>query len=133
MSQPISKTSDDSLILGISVAVVAILVFVLSYRVSSYIALQNDNLTASIQNMKRQIEQSKPVIEAHMRFRDTLLQYVKQTGDGNVLRLLAAYGIVQVKEQPPAAGAPAAGAAAAPSSAAPASAPATPPASSTTR
>ncbi len=122
MSQPISKTSDDSLILGICVAVVALLVFVLSYRVSSYIQLQNDNLTSNIQGMKRQFEQSRPMIETNMRFRDALVQYVQKTGDGAVLQRMAYYGIVQVQQQPAgqsAAGAPAAGAAA-PNSAAPA-------------
>ena len=132
MSQPISKTSDDSLILGICVAVVAVLVFVLSYRVSSYISLQNDNLSSNIQSMKRQLEQGRPMIENNMRFRDALVQYVQKTGDGAVLQRMAYYGIVQV-QQPPAGGAPAAGATA-PNSAAPAApagAPATPASSST--
>ncbi len=133
MSQPISKSSNDSLILGLSVTVLAVLVFVLSYRVSSYVSLQNDNLNASIQNMKRQLEQSKPMIEAYGNFRNALLQYVQKTGDGAVLQRMAYYGIVQVKQQE---GQPAAPGAAQPAtSAAPtsSSAPAAPPASSTTR
>ena len=59
MSQPISKTSDDSLILGISVAVLAILVFALSLFVGSYISRQNKDLTEGIQGMKSQLAQSQ--------------------------------------------------------------------------
>jgi hypothetical protein len=35
-----------------------------------------------------------------MRFRDTLMNYVQQTKDVNVVRLLAAYGVVQVQQAP---------------------------------
>lgn len=108
MSQPNFKSSDDSPILGISIAVVAILVFLLSWRVGSYISLQNTNLDASIQNMKRQVEQGQPLVQNFARFRDTLMEYVKQTQDINVVRLLAAYGVVQVQQQAPQQGQPAA-------------------------
>jgi K+-transporting ATPase A subunit len=126
MSQPNFKSSDDSPILGISIAVVAILVFLLSWRVGSYISLQNTNLDASIQNMKRQVEQGQPLVQNFARFRDTLMEYVKQTQDINVVRLLAAYGVVQVQQQAPQQGQPAApGAAQAPAQpAAPAAQPA---------
>jgi hypothetical protein len=126
MSQPNFKSSDDSPILGISIAVVAILVFLLSWRVGSYISLQNTNLDASIQNMKRQVEQGQPLVQNFARFRDTLMEYVKQTQDINVVRLLAAYGVVQVQQQAPQQGQPAApGAAQAPAQpAAPATQPA---------
>ena len=129
MSQPISKTSDDSLILGICVTVLAVLVAVMSLRVSSYISLQNDNLNANMQNMERQLEQSKPMREAYGRFRDALLQYVQKTGDGAVLQRMAYYGIVQVQQKPQEGQPAAPGAAQAPTPATPA----TPPASSTTR
>jgi hypothetical protein len=51
MSQPNFKSSEESPILGISIAVVAILVFLLSWRVGSYISLQNTNLDSSIHNL----------------------------------------------------------------------------------
>jgi hypothetical protein len=100
MSQPNFKSSEESPILGISIAVVAILVFLLSWRVGSYISLQNTNLDSSIQNMKRQLEQGQPIDQNFMRFRDTLMNYVQQTKDVNVVRLLAAYGVVQVQQAP---------------------------------
>lgn len=115
MSQPNFKSSEESPILGISIAVIAILVFVLSWRVGLYISLQNTNLDSSIQNMKRQIEQGQPLVQNFARFRDELLKYVQQTKDVNVVRLLAAYGVVQVQQQAPPADQPAAPAAAAPS------------------
>ncbi|MBI5821721.1 MAG: hypothetical protein HZA88_22345 [Verrucomicrobia bacterium] len=114
MSQPNFKSSEESPILGISIAVVAILVFILSWRVGLYISLQNTNLDSSIQNMKRQIEQGQPLVQNFARFRDALLQYVQQTKDVNVVKLLAAYGVVQVQQQAPPADQPAAPAAAAP-------------------
>lgn len=101
MSQPNFKSSEESPILGISIAVVAILVFILSWRVGLYISLQNTNLDSSIQNMKRQIEQGQPLVQNFARFRDALLQYVQQTKDVNVVKLLAAYGVVQVQQQAP--------------------------------
>lgn len=113
MSQPNFKSSEESPILGISIAVVAILVFILSWRVGLYISLQNTNLDSSIQNMKRQIEQGQPLVQNFARFRDALLQYVQQTKDVNVVKLLAAYGVVQVQQQAPPADQPAAPAAAA--------------------
>jgi len=100
MSQPNFKSSEELPILGIAVAVLAILVFVLSWRVGSYISLQNANLDSSIQNMKKQIEQGQPLVQNFTRFRETLLQYVQQTKDVNVVRLLAAYGLVQVQQAP---------------------------------
>ncbi|MCX6907795.1 MAG: hypothetical protein NTY01_07110 [Verrucomicrobia bacterium] len=100
MSQPNFKSSEEFPILGISIAVVAILVFLLSWRVGSYISLQNANLDSSIQNMKRQLEQGQPIDQNFMRFRDTLMNYVQQTKDVNVVRLLAAYGVVQVQQGP---------------------------------
>ena len=133
MSQPISKTSDDSLILGISVAVLAILVFALSLFVGSYISRQNKDLTEGIQGMKSQLAQSQQQSQAYLNLRNALVQYVQETKDVNVLRMMAYYGIVQVKQQegqPAAPGAPQPPASAAPTSS---SAPATPPASSTTR
>ncbi len=100
MSQPNFKSSEELPILGISIAVLAILVFLLSWRVGSYISLQNQNLDSSIQNMKRQLEQGQPIDQNFMRFRDTLMEYVKQTKDVNVVRLMAAYGVVQVQQAP---------------------------------
>ena len=100
MSQPNFKSSEEFPILGISIAVLAILVFLLSWRVGSYISLQNTNLDSSILNMKKQLEQGQPIDQNFMRFRDTLMNYVQQTKDVNVVRLLAAYGVVQVQQAP---------------------------------
>ena len=100
MSQPNFKSSEELPILGISIAVLAILVFLLSWRVGSYISLQNTNLDSSILNMKKQLEQGQPIDQNFMRFRDTLMNYVQQTKDVNVVRLLAAYGVVQVQQAP---------------------------------
>lgn len=123
MSQSNFKSSEELPILGISIAVLAILVFLLSWRVGSYISLQNQNLDSSILNMKKQLEQGQPIDQNFMRFRDTLMQYVQQTKDVNVVRLLAAYGVVQVQQAPAQADQPAAPGAA--------QAPAQPPASPT--
>lgn len=100
MSQPNFKSSEELPILGIAVAVLAILVFLLSWRVGSYISLQNTNLDSSIQNMKKQLEQGQPIDQNFVRFRDTLMRYVQETKDVNVVRLLAAYGVVQVQQAP---------------------------------
>jgi len=91
MSQPTFKTSEELPILGISIAVLAVLVFVLSLRVGSYISLQNDNLDRSIQNAKRQIEQSLPMDQNFVRLLDTLIQDGKRRQDGNLLTMLVQY------------------------------------------
>jgi hypothetical protein len=141
MSQPNFKPSEEFPILGISVAILAILVFVLSWRVGSYISLQNDNLDRSIQNAKRQLEQGQPMDQNFVRLLDVLiqdakrrqdgnliqllLQYAQQTQDRNALQLLVNHGILQV-QQPGAAQAPAQPAAAAAQPAQPAQPAATP-------
>jgi hypothetical protein len=124
MSLPISKPSSDSVILGISVTVLAVIIVLLSWRVGAYIELQNQSIKNSIQGMEQQIGRGQQMDLTSQRLMQAFLTYINQTKDQSLARLLNPYvqllpvfGI-QIQQQP--AGAPAGQPAAAPSAAAPA-------------
>ena len=92
MSTPISKTNDEAPILGISIAVLAIVVAVLSWCVVDYIKLQNQNIQAGIQNMEQQIARAQQMDQNNIRLVQLFVGYIQQSKDANnISRVLAPY------------------------------------------
>ena len=91
MSLPISKSNDEAPILGISIAVLAIVVLVFSWRVSAFIELQNQNIRTNIQNMEQQSARGQQMDQTSLRLVQVFLNYVQQSKDANISRLITPY------------------------------------------
>jgi hypothetical protein len=77
---------------------------------ADYVQLQNLNRDGAIENLKWQLEQGRQADQDFNRLREALAQYVRQTKDVNLVRLLASYGVVLAQQMNPP-GAPSPGAA----------------------
>ena len=99
----ISKPSGTSVcVQSIAIVVLAVLLALLGWRVSSYIGFQNDTLNASITSTKQLVEQGRPLDQSLNQFVQALFQYLQATGDPNVVQLMNRYGIpVQLQQAPP--------------------------------
>jgi hypothetical protein len=93
MNDMLHRTSRPP-VLGVCVAILALLVALLGWQMSSFMNLQNRNLTSGIQSARQQIEQSRPVDQQLNNLLNLLGQYIKATGDQqNVLELMRRAGI----------------------------------------
>jgi hypothetical protein len=98
MTYPTTSQPSGAPIVSLCVALLAILVFVLSWRVSSFISTQNENLDASIRASRQQVEAGRPLDQNFQTFVSGLLQYLQATGDPNVVTIMNRYGLnVQIQ------------------------------------
>ncbi len=116
MSEMTSNRNSCAPILSVSVAILAVLLAVLGWRVSVYVGQQNENLTTSIAGARQQLDAARPLDQGFNNLLQLLVQYLQATGDPNLVALMNRHGLSVQLQKPgqgqqsgttPAAGTPA--------------------------